>query len=146
MMVNSEVLRERLNDKSTTDWIDGDKSSLSYKQGFLSGLIKALTIVGEVEYFTKHGCDRAPIELDLDDEVTEGLKIVTGAISDKLKELELASHSERHIVEGCIGLMESVHQNMLEYMQYMGFEYDRENEEIVTEGGLRWKIRHLLKF
>jgi len=133
MMINSEVLKERLNNQSIIDWIDKDKSPESYKQGFLSGVIKALAVVGEVEYFTKHRCDRPPIELDLDDETTESLKMVVGTISDKLNELELTSHSEKDIVEGCIALMENVHQNMLEYMEHMGFEYDSENKEEVPQ-------------
>lgn len=133
MMINSEVLKERLNNRSIIDWIDNDKSPASYKQGFLSGIIKALTIVEEVEYFTKHGSDRPPIELDLDDEATEGLKMVAGTISDKLNELQLTSHSEKEIVNGCIALMQSVHQNMLEYMEIMGFEYDVKNKEEIPQ-------------
>lgn len=129
MKIDSEVLRKKLNDRSIVDWMEEDKSPENYKQGYVSGLIKALAVLGEVEYLTEYGHERPPIELDLDDETSEGLAMVMGALSDKLNELELVSHSEKHIVTSCIGLMESVHANMLEYMQHMGFEYDSENEE-----------------
>lgn len=133
MMINSDVLRERLNNPLVIDWIDDDKSPASYKRGYLSGLIKALVTLGEVEYFTEHGEDREPIDFEFSEDTARGLKALTGTVADKVKELELQSHSERDIVEQCIGLMESVHQNMLEYMEYMGFEYDRENEEEVPQ-------------
>lgn len=123
MMINSEVLRERLNDKSAIPWHENDRSTNSYKQGFLSGIIKALVIVGEVEYFTEHGHDRPPVDLELDDETTESLKTITGAINDKIKELELTSHSEKDIVNMCIWLMQDVHDKMMEYMDMMEVEH-----------------------
>src|SRR5699024_5503322 len=96
----------------------------SYKQGFLSGMIKALTIINNVEYFTEHGHERPPIDFELDDETSESLKVVMGAVNDKLNELELSSHSEKDIVNMCILLMEDVHERMMEYMEMMGFEHD----------------------
>jgi len=109
MMIDSEVLKKKLNDKSIVDWIDDDNSPINYKQGYLSGIIKALSVVGEVEYFTKNGHDRPPIDFELDDEAAESLRVVMKTVNDKLKELELSSHSEKDIVNGCIGLMDSVH-------------------------------------
>ena len=123
MMINSEILRERLNDKSLIDWLDNDQSSKSYKRGYLSGLMKALVILGEVEYFTEHGKDREPIDFELSDEATESLKTVVGALNNKLKEIELSSHSEKDIVDMCICLMEDVHGNLMEYMEMMDVEH-----------------------
>lgn len=132
-MINSEVLHEKLNDKSVIDWLDNDKSPLSYKQGYLSGIIKALSIISEVEYFAKHGHDKPPIDFELDEETSESLKIVMGAVNDKIKELELSSHSEKDIVNGCIGLMEDVHERMMEYMEMMGFEYNSKDKEEIPQ-------------
>lgn len=128
-MIDSEVLREKLNNPELISWIDEDKSPQHYKQGYLSGLIKALAVLGEVEYLAEHGKDREPIVLDFDEDAIEGLKAVTGAVSDKIKELELLSHSEKDIVSGCIWLMEDVHSRMLEFMDINGLEYNREVEE-----------------
>jgi hypothetical protein len=94
MMINSEVLRKKLNEKSLIDWINNDNSSEIYKEGFCSGIIKALSIISEVEYFEKHGYYRPPIELEIDEKTTEYLKIAMGAIGKKIKELDLESHSE----------------------------------------------------
>lgn len=116
MKIDSETLRERLNDDSLINWIDKDKSPWHYKQGYLSGLIKALAVLGEVEHLTEHGEEREPIVLDFDEDAVEGLKAITGAVNDKLKELELLSHSEKNIVNGCIDLMEDVHQKITEFM------------------------------
>jgi hypothetical protein len=123
MMIDSEMLRKRLNDKSLVDWIDSDGSPMHYKQGYLSGLIKALAILGEVEYFAEHGKDREPIDFEFSEDAIKGLTAVTGAVSNKIKELELASHSEKDIVEACIRLMESVHGRMMEYMEMMDVEH-----------------------
>ncbi len=123
MMIDSEILRERLNDKSAIPWHENDRSTNSYKQGYLSGLIKALAILGEVEYFTEHGKDREPIDFEFSEDDIKGLKAITRAVSDKIKELELSSHSEKDIVEACIGLMESVHGRMMEYMEMMDVEH-----------------------
>lgn len=123
MMIDSKMLRERINNKSAIPWHENDRSTNSYKQGYLSGLIKALAILGEVEYFTEHGKDREPIDFEFSDDVIKGLTAVTGAVSDKIKELELASHSEKDIVEACIGLMEGVHGRMMEYMEMMDVEH-----------------------
>lgn len=130
MMIDSKLLHERFNDKSIIDWLDNDRSPQNYKHGYLSGLIKALAIIDEVEYTTEHGHDRPPIDFGLDDETAESLKIVAETINNKLKEYEITSHSENNIVNGCIALMESVHQNMIEYMDYMGFEYNEEDRPI----------------
>ena len=62
MKIDSETLRERLNDDSLINWTDKDKSPWHYKQGYLSGLIKALVVLAEVEYFTEHGKDRESID------------------------------------------------------------------------------------
>lgn len=124
MKIDSEILRERLNDKSIIDWMDSDRSPQHYKQGFVSGIIKALAIVGEVEYFTEHGEDREPIDFEFDEDIVKGLKALTGAVADKAKALELSSHSEKDIVNMCIGLMEDVHERMMEYMEMMGLEHD----------------------
>jgi hypothetical protein len=94
MKIDSELLRERLNNQELIDWIDEDKSPQHYKQGYLSGLIKALVVLGEVEYFTEHGKDREPIDFEFGEDAIKGL---TGVVSDKIKELELASHSEKDI-------------------------------------------------
>jgi hypothetical protein len=123
MMINSEVLRKKLNEKSLIDWIDNDNSSESYKQGFRGGIIKALAIISEVEYFEKHGHYRPPIELEMDEKTTEYLKIAMEDIGKKIKELDLESHSEKDIVEKCIELMEDVHSNMMEYMEIMGVQH-----------------------
>lgn len=123
MLIDSKELRKRINDPSMLDWFDEDKSPQSYKQGFLSGMIKALAILGEVEYFTEHGKDREPISFEFDEDTVKGLQAVTGAVSDKLKELEPQSHSERYIVEACIGLMEGVHGRLMEYMEMMDVEH-----------------------
>ena len=123
LMIDSEILRKKLNDKSLIDWIDSDGSPMHYKQGYLSGLIKALVMLEEVEYFTEHGKDREPIDFEFSEDVIKGLTAVTGAVSDKIKELELASHSEKDIVDMCIGLMETVHGQMMEYMEMMGVEH-----------------------
>jgi hypothetical protein len=122
-MIDSKILHEKLNDKSVIDWLNDDKSPLSYKQGYLSGIIKALSIVSEVEYFTKYGHDRPPIDFEVDDETSESLKIVMGAVNDKIKELELTRHSEKDIVNGCIWLMEDVLEKMMEYMEMMDVEH-----------------------
>lgn len=123
MIISSELLKERLNNQSIIDWIDNDKSPASYKQGYLSGLIKALVVLAEVEYFTEHGKDREPIDFEFSDDAIKGLTAVTGAVADKIKELELQSHSERDIVEQCIGLMNGVHEDMMEYMEMMDVEH-----------------------
>lgn len=123
MRIDSEILRERLNNPELISWIDEDCSSQSYKQGYLSGLIKALAIVGEVEYLTEHGKDREPIDFEFSDDVIKGLTAVTGAVSDKIKELELSSHSEKDILKGCIWLMEDVHERMMNYMEIMDVEH-----------------------
>lgn len=50
----------------------------------------------------------------------------------RLKEKEVAgvqSHSEKDILKGAISLMESVFKGMIEYMKYMDFEWDNDNEE-----------------
>ena len=39
MMIDSKILRERLNGQDLVDWIDEDKSPQHYKQGYLSGLM-----------------------------------------------------------------------------------------------------------
>jgi hypothetical protein len=49
--------------------------------------------------------------------------------NDKLNELELSSHSEKDIVNGCVSLMQNLYENMIQYMEFMGFEYDKEVEE-----------------
>jgi hypothetical protein len=123
LKIDSDVLRKRLNNKELVDWIDEDQSSMQYKQGYLSGLIKALAVLGEVEYFTEHGEDREPIEFEFSEDAIKGLAAVTGAVSDKIKELELASHSEKDIVHACIWLMEDVHEKMMEYMEMMDVEH-----------------------
>ena len=123
MKIDSETLRKRLNNRELIDWIDEDKSPQHYKQGYISGLIKALVVLGEVEYFTEHGKDRESIDFEFSDEVIKGLTAVTGAVADKMNELELASHSERDIVEQCISLMNGVHQDMMEYMEMMDAEH-----------------------
>lgn len=123
MMIDSGILRERLNNQDLVDWIDEDQSPMHYKQGYLSGLMKALVVLAELEYFTEHGKDREPIDFEFSDDVIKGLTTVTGAVSDKIKELELASHSENYIVEHCIGFMEDVHEKMMEYMEMMGVEH-----------------------
>ena len=89
MQIDSEMMRKRLNDKSVIDWMDSDESPQSYKQGYLHGLIKALVILAEVEYFTEHGKDREPIEFEFDEQAISGLTALTGAVSDKIKELEV---------------------------------------------------------
>lgn len=148
MMIDSKVLREKLNDPSMFDWFDEDKSPQLYKQGFLSGMIKALAILGEVEYFTEHGKDREPISFEFDEDTVKGLQAVTGAVSDKLKELELLSHSERDIVEACIGLMEGVHGRLMEYMEMMGVEHTEGIPKIhytyfeIVQTLLLFKTRH----
>ena len=123
MKIDSGILRERLNSQDLVDWIDEDQSPMHYKQGYVSGLIKALAVLGELEYFTEHGKDMEPIDFEFSDDVIKGLTAVTGALSDKIKELELASHSEKDIVEACIGLMESVHGRLMEYMEMMDVEH-----------------------
>lgn len=123
MMIDSKVLREKLNNPELISWIDEDKSPQHYKQGYLSGLIKALAVLGEVEYIAEHGEEREPISLDFDEDAIEGLKAVTGAISDKIKELELSIHSEKDIVNGCIWLMEDVHEQMMNYMEIMDVQH-----------------------
>ena len=35
MMIDSEILHKKFNEKSLIDWVDNDKSSSSYKQGVL---------------------------------------------------------------------------------------------------------------
>ena len=124
MMIDSELLRKKLNNPELIGWIDEDKSPQHYKQGYLSGLIKALAVLGEVEYIAEHGEEREPIVLDFDEDAVEGLKAITGAVNDKLKELELPSHSEKDIVNCCIHLMEDVHQKITEYMD------EKEREDI----------------
>lgn len=123
MKIDSEVLRERLNNQKLIDWIDKDKSSKQYKRGYLSGLIKALSVLGEVEYFTEHGKDREPIKFEISEDTANELREVIGAVNDKIKELELESHSEKDIVNMCIGLMEDVHEKMMEYMEMMDVEH-----------------------
>ncbi|ABR48742.1 hypothetical protein Amet_2590 [Alkaliphilus metalliredigens QYMF] len=135
MKINSELLRKRLNNQELIDWIDEDKSPQHYKQGYLSGLIKALVVLGEVEYFTEHGKDRDPIDFEFSEDAIKGLTAVTGAVSDKIKELELASHSEKDIVEQCIQLMEEVHAHMMEYMEFMDVEH--------TEGIPRFRYSYV---
>lgn len=127
MLIDSKLLREKLNNPELISWIDEDKSPQHYKQGYLSGLIKALAVLGEVEYFTKHGEEREPIVLDFDEDAVEGLKAITGAVNDKLKELELSSHSEKDIVNCCIHLMEDVHRKIVEYMD----EEERESVPVL---------------
>lgn len=130
MMIDSDVLHQKLNKSDLIDWMDKDKSSLNYKQGYLSGLLKAITVIDEVEYFTEHGYYRTPIENhDMDVDIVDGLKKVVGAISDKINETNLSCHSERDIVLGCISLMSELYNDMLEYMDYMGFKYDNNDEE-----------------
>lgn len=94
MIIDSKVLRQRLNDKSVIPWHENDRSTSGYKQGYLSGLLKALVILGEVEYFTEHGKDREPIDFEFSDDVIKGLTAVTGAVSDKIKELEITEGDE----------------------------------------------------
>lgn len=137
MMIDSKVLKERLNDRSVLDWIDNDKSSANYKQGFVSGIIKALAIVGELEHFTEHGCDMPPIEFDFDENTIKVLKKLTGAVSDKIKDLELESHSEKDTVENCIMLMEDVHEQMMDYMEMLDVEH---TEGIPTLGYTYFQI------
>jgi len=121
--IDSEMLRERLGSQDLLDWIDEDKSPWLYKQGYLSGLMKAIVVLGEVEYYTEHGKDREPIDFEFSVEIIKGLTAVTGAVADKMKELELQSHSERDIIEQCISLMESVHKDMMDYMELMDVEH-----------------------
>lgn len=128
MMIDSELLRKRLNDKSLFEWMDESGDSDSYKQGYLSGLMKASVTLSEFEYFTEHGKDKEPIDFEFSDESISALKTLTGALSDKMKELELSSHSETEIVRACIGLMESVFHRMVEYIDDMEFEYDEETK------------------
>lgn len=126
MMIDSEVLRKRLNDKSIIEWMDTSSDSHSYKSGFLSGLMKAINVVSEEEYFEEHGKYRDPINVEFSDEAIKGLQILTGAVADKVKELELSSHSETETVKACIDLMGTVFHRMVEYIDEMGFEYDEE--------------------
>jgi hypothetical protein len=95
MMINSEVLRKKLNEKSLIDWINNDNSSEIYKQGVRSGIIKALAIISEVEYFEKYGHFRQPIELEIDEKTTEYLKIAMGAIGKKIEELDVESQLKK---------------------------------------------------
>lgn len=69
MMIDSKVLREKLNNPELISWMDEDESPQHYKQGYLSGLIKALAVLGEVEYLTEHGEERKPIVLDFDEDI-----------------------------------------------------------------------------
>lgn len=57
-----------------------------------------------------------------------GEQILTGAVADKVKELELSSHSETETVKACISLMDTVFHRMVEYIDEMGFEYDEETK------------------
>lgn len=131
MMIDSELLRKRLNDKSLFEWMDESGDSESYKRGYLSGLMKASVTLSEFEYFTEHGRDREPIDFEFSGESISALKMLTGAVSDKMKELELSSHSEADIVEGCIGLMADVFYRMTDYMEHMGFEYSEEEKPLL---------------
>ena len=47
----------------------------------------------------------------------------------------IPSHSEKDIVNGCISLMQGLYQKMIEYMEHMDFEYDKEIEEERPEFG-----------
>lgn len=42
---------------------------------------------------------------------------------------EVTSHSEKNILNGAISLMETVFRYMIDYMNYMGFEYDNDDDE-----------------
>lgn len=42
---------------------------------------------------------------------------------------EVTSHSEKNILNGAISLMETVFRYMIDYMDYMGFEYDNDDDE-----------------
>lgn len=128
MMLDSEVLRKRLNDESIIEWMDNSKDSHAYKSGFLSGLMKAINVISEEEYFKEHGCYREPIDFEFSDESINALRLITGAVSDKIKELELESHSETKIVNACISLMFTVFDRMIEHMEIMGFEHDEEEK------------------
>lgn len=91
----------------------------------MSGKIDVMAgLKGMLEYIEMENIDH--LQQDI-------LKGAIGLIEEERKELEPTSHSEKHIVENCIALMESVHQNMLEYMEHMGFEYDSENKEEVPQ-------------
>lgn len=111
MMINSERLKAKLNDKSTIPWHERDKSTNSYKLGYLNCLEKVLAIVGEIE-----------------GKNLEDLK-ATMIKEAEAKKVGILSHSEKNIVEGCISLMEDLHSAMLEYMNMMGFEYNHESSE-----------------
>lgn len=70
----------------------------------------------------------------------------------ELNPIELTSHSEKDIVSGCISLMQDLYENMIQYMEFMGFEYDKENEEErphleysyfeIVQKLLLWKTSH----
>lgn len=83
MLIESEELKKRLNDKEFVEKIWKDGSPALYSQGYSSAIIHVLAVISDVEYFTEHGHDRPDIDLpELDDETTTALRTVMEKLQD----------------------------------------------------------------
>lgn len=73
------------------------------------------------------------------------LKGAIELIEGKRKQLEPTSHSEKHIVEGCIALMEGVYQDIIDFM---GLEDEDEAPQLsytyfeIVQTLLLWRTSH----